>query len=300
MKKEGLTAESSDGQLVTRSVSAGKLPDGTPDMREVTGIRIIDRNGRESVMLPDAGWSYNPGKAWDAAMYTMVDEKISRLEPGLLAVVRKSSLSPLGEGHHVLDTWDGMGQRPGLFDLPPMPVVDVPADAFGGVQGKVALAKAADAALREIQKSGGLANEDTGWLLTINSKARKKMGDNEDQSTVDSKAVAVLEALVKAAVVGERHADEKHANPDVRAIYRMFAAMSVGEMVYRVQLTAKDYGNAADPHKLHALESFEIEDALLGILPAYSGDESLQPAQPTTGRAISIKQLMQGAMRNAQ
>jgi len=64
MKKEGLEAESSDGQLVTRQVQAGKLPDGSPDMREVTGIRILDRDGRESVMLPDAGWSYNPGKAW--------------------------------------------------------------------------------------------------------------------------------------------------------------------------------------------------------------------------------------------
>ena len=64
MKKEGLTAESSDGQLVTMQVSAGKLPDGTPDLREVTGIRIIDRDGKPAVMLPDAGWSYNPGKAW--------------------------------------------------------------------------------------------------------------------------------------------------------------------------------------------------------------------------------------------
>ncbi len=64
MKNEGLTAESSDGQLVTRQVQAGKRPDGGPDMRDVTGIRILDRDGRESVMLPDAGWSYNPGRAW--------------------------------------------------------------------------------------------------------------------------------------------------------------------------------------------------------------------------------------------
>lgn len=64
MRKEGLTAESSDGQLVTRQVQAGKRPDGSTDMREVTGIRILDRDGRESVMLPDAGWSYNPGRAW--------------------------------------------------------------------------------------------------------------------------------------------------------------------------------------------------------------------------------------------
>ncbi len=64
MRKEGLTAESSAGQLVTMQVSAGKLPDGTPDLRDVTGIRIIDRDGKPGVMLPDAGWSYNPGRAW--------------------------------------------------------------------------------------------------------------------------------------------------------------------------------------------------------------------------------------------
>ncbi|MFZ5466600.1 MAG: phage minor head protein [Pseudomonadota bacterium] len=64
MKKEGLQAESSDGQLVTMQVSAGKLPNGKPDLREVTGIRILDRDGKPAVMLPDAGWSYNPGRAW--------------------------------------------------------------------------------------------------------------------------------------------------------------------------------------------------------------------------------------------
>ncbi len=74
--------------------------------------------------------------------------------------------------------------------------------------------------------------------------------------------------------------------------------MTVGERVYRVQLTVKDYSKGESPHKLHALESFEIEDALLGILPAYSSDESLQPAQPTTGRVLSIEELMRGAMRN--
>ncbi|MFZ5580165.1 MAG: hypothetical protein ACOZAQ_06875, partial [Pseudomonadota bacterium] len=106
--------------------------------------------------------------------------------------MRETSLTPLGGGRHVLDDWEGMGQRPGLFDLPPVPVVDVPEDVFGGAQGKVALAKAADAALSALQKSGGLPNDETGWLLTINRAARKKMGDNEDQTPVDSKAVAVL------------------------------------------------------------------------------------------------------------
>lgn len=64
LEQEGLKAENSAGQLVTREVSAGKLPDGTPDMRPVTGIKYLGLDGKDAVMLPDAGWSYNPGKAW--------------------------------------------------------------------------------------------------------------------------------------------------------------------------------------------------------------------------------------------
>ncbi|MBC7294668.1 MAG: hypothetical protein H5T84_11340 [Thermoleophilia bacterium] len=64
----------------------------------------------------------------------------------------------------------------------------------------------------------------------------------------------------------------------------------MGEKMYRVQLTVKDYGSAENPHKLHALESFEIEDALLGILPSSPLGGVVQKAQPTTGRTVSIKQ----------
>jgi hypothetical protein len=39
----------------------------------------------------------------------------------------------------------------------------------------------------------------------------------------------------------------------------------------------------------------EIEDAPLGTLPAYSSDESLQPGQPTTGRTLSLADLLHGA-----
>ncbi len=115
---------------------------------------------------------------------------------------------------------------------------------------------------------------------------------------MDSKAVAVLEALAMNAVIGQRHADIKHGNDKIKAIYRMFSAMTIAGRMYRVQLTVKDYDLPGSPNKRHALESLEIEDALLGILPAYSSDESLQPAQPTTGRAISIEERMRGAMRN--
>ncbi|MEW6444982.1 MAG: phage minor head protein [Pseudomonadota bacterium] len=100
MKKEGLQAESSDGQLVTMQVSAGKLPNGKPDLREVTGIRIIDRDGKPAVMLPDAGWSYNPGRAWyDPFTPEMLDgpPPTMPLRPGMACL--SSGCTPPGKPH---------------------------------------------------------------------------------------------------------------------------------------------------------------------------------------------------------
>lgn len=70
--------------------------------------------------------------------------------------------------------------------------------------------------------------------------------------------------------------------------------MQINDALYRVQLTVKDYSKGKSPHKLYALESFEIEDALLGILPSSPPDSVVQKAQPTTGRTISIEQLLRG------
>lgn len=73
----------------------------------------------------------------------------------------------------------------------------------------------------------------------------------------------------------------------------------MGESVYRIQLTAKEYDLGNDAHKMHALESFEIEDAALGTLhPTTPITGAEQDAQPTTRRTISIKQLLHDAIRH--
>jgi SPP1 gp7 family putative phage head morphogenesis protein len=54
-------------QLETVEVAAGRLADGSPDLRPVTGVLYRDpKTGKDKIMLPDAGWDYNPGKAGDA------------------------------------------------------------------------------------------------------------------------------------------------------------------------------------------------------------------------------------------
>ncbi|MGC9456851.1 MAG: phage minor head protein [Halothiobacillaceae bacterium] len=62
LQAEGLTPET--GRTETVEVPAGKLPDGSPDLRPVTAVRYTDpTTGRDQLMTPDAGWSYNPGEA---------------------------------------------------------------------------------------------------------------------------------------------------------------------------------------------------------------------------------------------
>jgi hypothetical protein len=78
----------------------------------------------------------------------------------------------------------------------------------------------------------------------------------------------------------------------VLSVLRLYAPLSINGVAYRVRLTVKDYG---DPRMLHALSAIEIENAPLGTLPAYSSAEALQQGQPTTGRSISISDLLKTA-----
>lgn len=185
------------------------------------------------------------------------------------------------------------GQRPGLNALPTIQITELSGNEFGIGLTKKQLGFAVDQWLREIQRGSGLPNNDTGWLFRINKSGRKKMGDNADQTVAESKAIAGLRSLVWHAVVGERHSDDEHRNPDVLAVFRLYAPVSIGGVLYRAKLTVKDYG---DPKRLHALSAVEIENAPLGTFPAYSGAYALQQDQPTTGRTTTIADLLRGAL----
>lgn len=81
VEHNNLIIEDSTGLLETRTVPAGRNPDGSQRYTEVTGIktgRFID--GKEVVMLPDAGWSYNAGKTWQDSRAEIAERKLSELE----------------------------------------------------------------------------------------------------------------------------------------------------------------------------------------------------------------------------
>lgn len=241
----------------------------------------------------DPGFDYNAGtdgrsKAFDE----MVRNKLAKLS----APVAQAALA--GRLRTGLPDEAFMGQRPGLFELPPIPITSLAGDEFGAGLTHVELMKQVEAALRELQGSDGLVNEDAGWLLMVNKKSREKMGDNKAQSRPSLQAVAALKALVQRAVVAERHADVKRQNRNVLAIYRLFVPAEIAGKLYRVKLTVKDLVAPDNVSKLlHALDTAEIEGAPLGTLPAAvsAGDSITGQGQPTTGRLMTIADLLRGA-----
>lgn len=190
-----------------------------------------------------------------------------------------------------------VGQRPGLFKHDPMPVIELTGNEFGENLSKKELGIAADLKLKTLQKGEGLVNADTGWIFKVNKKGRQKMGDNADLSTADSKVIANIEDITRAAILVENHPDIEHTNPQVLTIHRFYTAVSIDSLLYLVRLTAKsfipEFGNR---RVLHALSAIEIENALLGTLPAYeTGTPSKPQAQPTTGRTITIAEMLKNA-----
>ena len=74
--------------------------------------------------------------------------------------------------------------------------------------------------------------------------------------------------------------------------------LEINGVLYRVKLTVKDYIGPDAKKILHALAAVEIENAPLGISLSSTPYETLQTGQPTTGRTLSIADLMRGANLN--
>lgn len=253
---------------------------------------------RETQLIPagiDPGFAYSPGTSGaSTAFQTMASNKLQRLSPRIAEAVATQRVS-VG-----LPDASFMGQRPGLFNLPPMPVPSITTAAFGAEVSHEQLMAKATEVLKTIQASDGLLNDDTGWLLTVNRKGVKKMGDNKQQSDASLQAIGTtLTELVRDAVVVERHSDTQHNNEFVEAILRLMTAIRIDGLLYRVKLTIKDRVAPDNPGRLlHALDAAEIESAPLGTLLTSTDSSALQSTQPTTGRFVTIADLLRGALRN--
>lgn len=241
----------------------------------------------------DPGFDYNSATASSsrsAAVDAMVQSKLGKLTPAIADAARRAGLKT------GLPVQEFTGQRPGLADVPALPVTALTGSEFGESLSHVELMTKATDLLRELQASEGLVNDDSGWLLAINRKGVKKMGDNMSQSRPSLQAIAALRALVRRAVVVERHGDAMHGNEFVNAIYRLLVPVQIDGQLYRVKLTVKDLQQGSDARMLlHALETAEIESAPLGTLPNSPASAGVGTAQPTTGRTVTIADLLRGA-----
>lgn len=189
------------------------------------------------------------------------------------------------------------GQRPGLFSLPGIEVTQLRGDELG--TDRTSIKTAALAKLKAVGKSG-LRNADTGWDLTVGKNDRNKIAKWDGNADAVLQAVGGIESLVSNAVLAESHQDTEHHNPDVQGVHRFYAPVEIGGQMYRAKLTVKDYNGKANGQatKLHALEAIEIENAPMGTPPSYSGAEALRTAQPTSGRTLSIADLLSGSTMN--
>ena len=90
-----------------------------------------------------------------------------------------------------------------------------------------------------------------------------------------------------------------HRNEYVQWIYRLAAPALIEGRLYRLKLTVKDWQQGSQSRKLlHALEAVEIESALPGTLLNSPQANGVGTAQPTTGRTLTIAELLAGAKRN--
>lgn len=232
----------------------------------------------------DPGFAYNPGRAW---------KKPPEGQPSI-AQYRADRTAQAGKHDNNLANF--VGQRPSLFKHEPVQVTELTGNEFGENLSKKELAMAADLKLRTLQKTDGLVNADTGWRFSINKSSRKKMGGNPDLSAVDSKAVAGIGQLVISAILVENHPDIEHGNEFISMIHRFYTAVSIDGVLYQVKLTAKCFiPESGKDRVLHALSAIEIENALLGTLPSSTDKSVLQTAQPTTGRTVTITELLKNA-----
>lgn len=264
----------------------------TTDAPNVVYRDWLNKHTGNTMRVPegiDPGWAYNVGKSGAKVAQQRQTQKLAELHPVVRRQVQALAVAP-------------MGVRSDLAVLPPVTVVEVPPTSFGAEATKAQLMTAATAHLKTYQDNNApLTNEDTGWVLSINKLAVKKMGANQAQSVEELRAVSSIAELARYAKRVETHGDTRHNNPLVGAVHRLYVPLQIGDVLYRVKLTVKEYLDDKSTPKmaLHALEALtlEIEGApSLGAYPNYSSTEVLQTNHlPLDRRTLSIEQLLQGA-----
>lgn len=333
-------ATSEEGVAHTPEASGARPPTGVPslaeDLRKLKAQReaererlrrIIEERAHEAATSPKNDKPEPTPEQKVAAATTPLQAELEKLkarrrerEPAAAPAVR-------------------FGQRPGLFELPPIPLTVAP-------DTEVSAKQIRDWALRKLR--GEYRNADTGWQIIV---ARAGVEKATSQSTrigdAHLQAIKVLPDLLERAVLAESHAD-RSADPNIVAIHRFIAPVQIGHDLYRAKLTVKEdrQGRRFYDESLTRLERQEVrepdaartrgaspvseaersvqssgsiasiehgreagnESAPLGTLQAPGTEAPGTPTLPTTKRiptiadvlrAVEIAQLLRGARRDS-
>lgn len=227
----------------------------------------------------DPGFDYNPGTTGRSEAFDqVVEKKLARL-PAPVAEAARSSRLRVG-----LPSTSFVGQRPGLATLDAVSAPRIPPAGLGVEAGAAAdtaaLAAGLDQALQALQRSGGLVNDDTGWLL--------RSADTATRARLVAYAWE-LRALVRQAVVLERYADAQADSP-LGAVLRLVSALVVDERLYRVNLQVRDSG--LDPRT-----GAQVQTLQAGGVTLQEIDQAVGQLAATTsgGRLIPLAVLLRSA-----
>jgi len=230
------------------------------------------RGGRFQTPPPDApgavdeGWDYMPGATVADELSTLLAQKAASAPP-LLAQALTAATADREARHALFDSQKSFtGQRPGLFDVPPVTVTELRGDEVGGKLSHPEFMLAATEHLRRLQGKT-LYNDDTGWALAVEGRMKGGKGVPSDDAL---RAVAAIDSLIRRAVAVERYSDPGSSD---MTFVSFFSAVMIGGKSYRVKITAKEYADGR-----RSFHDMEIEGAMT-----------------TIGRTISIAELMIGA-----
>lgn len=209
-------------------------------------------------------------------------------------------------GHRGRVGWRGgsqpcCGQRRGLFDLPPLPVIASQHRVLPSERLSAAAARAKQKILADFGQRGVRNRDQNVWIAASGNYAGHAvhLGEKHQPLYAHMEAAFVAASLLRHAVLGERYLDKKDNNLTLY-VARYFAPFWQDETLYRVKMTVFEQRDPKDRWTRfydHRLTELEKVNPLTGWA---SSAHPLADKRPlgVSGLKISIDQLLAGATRD--
>lgn len=115
----------------------------------------------------------------------------------------------------------------------------------------------------------------------------QKAVEKSDNKGVHLSALRVLPKIIEESIVGKIHVD-RNGNENLKDIVRLYGAIEICGIFYRVKTTVKRYINTNERTKAYSYEVKEIE-----LLDGTHGDDHNNPLPRTSNNSITVAKLLQ-------